>query len=64
MKEQQIECRPFWKPVHLQLPYKDCPKSKVAVAEGLWQRIITLPCSTNISGEEISQVCEALKAAL
>lgn len=64
MKERQIECRPFWKPVHLQLPYKDCPKSKVTVAESLWQRIITLPCSTDICEEEVEQVCEVLKAVL
>ena len=38
MKKADIEARSFWKPVHLQKPYRDCPRSSVEVAEGLWQR--------------------------
>lgn len=64
LKESEIEARPFWKPVHLQSPYKDCPMSKVDVAEGLWQRIITLPSSTNISEEELMKVVSDVKAVL
>lgn len=56
LKESEIEARSFWKPVHLQKPYKDCPRSCVEVAEGLWQRIITLPCSTNIDEEDLGFV--------
>lgn len=64
LKEHEIEARPFWKPVHLQKPYFDCPKSDVSVSDGLWQRIITLPCSTNITGEELERVVESVKEAL
>lgn len=53
LKESDIETRSFWKPVHLQKPYAGCPKSDSSVAESLWQRIITLPCSTNITEEEL-----------
>ena len=60
LKESGIEARSFWKPVHLQKPYKDCPVSCVTVAEGLWQRIITLPCSTNIKEEELAFVSEKI----
>lgn len=56
LKEYDIETRSFWKPVHLQKPYKDCPLSSVGIAEGLWQRIITLPCSTNITEKELELV--------
>lgn len=56
LKEYDIEARSFWKPVHLQKPYKDCSKSRIEIAEGLWQRIITLPCSTNITEEELGTV--------
>lgn len=61
LKEDEIEARAFWKPVHLQKPYRDCFKSDVSVAEGLWQRIVTLPCSTNISEEELSKVIITVK---
>lgn len=56
LKEDGIEARAFWKPVHLQKPYVACPRSGVCVAEGLWQRIVTLPCSTNITEEELEMV--------
>ncbi len=61
LKENEIEAKPFWKPVHFQKPYENCPKSKVYVAEKLWQRIITLPCSTNIIDEQMEKVVSALK---
>lgn len=64
LKENGIEARPFWKPIHLQKPYENCPKSSMNISEGLWQRIITLPCSTNITEEELLQVVEAVKAAV
>ncbi len=47
--------------MHLQTPYLACPKSKLDIAEDLWQRIITLPCSTNITEEELKQVVKAVK---
>lgn len=64
LKERGIEARPFWKPVHLQKPYEACLKSDVDVAEGLWQRIITLPCSTNIEEDELWKVVRAIKEIL
>ncbi len=31
------------------------------MAESLWERIITLPCSTNITEKQLDDVAEALK---
>ena len=64
LKEDGIEARSFWKPVHLQKPYENCPKSSVDVAEKLWQRIITLPCSTNINDDELEVVKASLVSAI
>lgn len=64
LKESDIEARPFWKPVHLQKPYRECPRSDVPIADSLWQRIITLPCSTNITEDELLKVVETVKAIL
>ena len=63
LKNGEIEARSFWKPVHLQLPYVNCPKSDVIVAEKMWQRIITLPCSTGITEDELREVTKAVKKA-
>lgn len=56
LKENGIESRTFWKPVHLQKPYSQSPVSTVSVSENLWQRVITLPCSTGIFDEELKKV--------
>ena len=61
LNNADIEARSFWKPVHLQKPYADCPKSVVDIAEGLWQRIVTLPCSTGITDEELKTVASIVK---
>ena len=59
LKDNGIEARSFWKPVHLQKPYSSCPKSTMNVTEALWQRIITLPCSTGITDEELEDKYKA-----
>ena len=53
LKKHGIEARVFWKPIHLQKPYADAIRESVVKAEGLWERILTLPCSTNITDEEL-----------
>ena len=61
LKERGIESRTFWKPVHLQEPYLSAPRSSVEKAESVWERIITLPCSTNITENELQFVAESLR---
>ena len=54
LKNQGIEARSFWKPVHLQKPYQNAIQAdSLANADNLWDKIITLPCSTNITDDEL-----------
>lgn len=65
LREKGIEARSFWKPVHLQKPYEKALKAdSLAVSSGLWDRILTLPCSTNISMEELEYVAKTVKEIL
>ena len=65
LKEAGIEARSFWKPVHLQKPYGNALRAdSLRVAENLWNRIITLPCSTGITDGELDRVVDALKTCL
>ena len=64
LRVADIDVRPFWKPMHLQKPFLSAPKSDLSVSEQIWQRIIVLPSSTGLSGEEIQQVISAVDAAL
>ena len=60
LQNRGIEARPFWKPIHLQKPYSDCPKSSLHLTDSLWQRILTLPCSTGITDGELKTVARAI----
>ena len=58
--KQGIEARSFWKPVHLQTPYENVLSMNQSITEHTWSRIITLPCSTNITDDEIDKVSIAI----
>lgn len=64
LQSQSIDARPTWKPMHMQLPYIDVPRSSLDVSEDIWQRIVTLPCSTGITNAELDSVAEAVRAQL
>lgn len=65
LKNQGIEARSFWKPVHLQKPYKNTPRAQsLCVSDNTWQKILTLPCSTNITDNDLDYVQKTLKKLL
>ncbi|WP_420963068.1 aminotransferase class I/II-fold pyridoxal phosphate-dependent enzyme [Brucella sp. IR073] len=64
LRERGVEARPFWKPVHLQTPYLGAPREDMPVTDGLWSRIITLPCSTSLTAQEQAKVIDTLKSLL
>lgn len=51
-----IDARPFWKPIHFQPPFADSPRGDLSISESIWQRIVTLPCSTGISNADLEKV--------
>lgn len=63
LAEAGIDARPFWRPVHLQPPYAGAPRATLAATESVWERVVTLPCSTNISEAELNTVIAAIRAA-
>lgn len=58
LRADGIDARPFWKPVHLQAPYKNAPCEDQKVAASLWQRVLTLPCSTSLTEADQAYVIE------
>ncbi len=65
LRQQNIEARSFWKPVHLQIPYKHAFKAEsLSVSDVIWNKILTLPCSTNITDEELDYVQKSLIQAI
>ena len=64
LRKKNIESKAFWKPVHLQVPYLNTPKSNLDFTERLWNRVLTLPCSTHISDFELDEVIQTIKCML
>jgi dTDP-4-amino-4,6-dideoxygalactose transaminase len=58
-----IEAKPFWKPIHLQAPYRDAPATAQPVGESLWQRVVTLPSSTSLDEGALARVIAAVEGA-
>lgn len=51
-----IEARSFWKPMHLQQPYRASPATRMQVSGDLWEKVITLPCSTHLTDADQDRV--------
>lgn len=61
LREQGIQSRPIWGLIHEQLPYKGAAAYQIEKASYYSERVINLPCSTNITEDEIAYVCEVIK---
>lgn len=59
---RHIQARPIWKLNHTQTPFRqyramDCPR-----ALRFYDRVINIPCGTNLTAEQLDRVCGALLA--
>lgn len=59
-----IGARRFWKPIHLQTPYRHCPQTAMLVSEKLWPEIVTLPSSTHLTVQDQDVVIKTTLAGL
>ena len=55
LRRDGVDARPFWKPIHLQAPYAQAPRSSLAVTDAVWRTILTLPCSTGLTQAEFAR---------
>ncbi len=63
LKEEGIETRPFFMPVHLMPPYRMCRHGGLEVTLDISKRGINLPSSVGLIAEEIDKVCHAISCA-
>ena len=64
LQEKGIQTRPIWGLVHDQKPYRGCVCYQIEKAKYYSERIINLPCSTNLGEDEIKTAAEKLKECL
>ena len=53
---ENIECRPLWKPMHLQPVFKKQPYYGGVVAETLFDRGLCLPSGSNLTDENRKKI--------
>ena len=56
-----IQTRPIWGLIHQQKPYSACQNYKIEKAPYYYDRILNLPCSSNLTEKEVYQVIEKIK---
>lgn len=61
LSENKIQTRPIWGLIHEQKPYIDNEAYKIEKSKYYMDRILNIPCSTNLLKEEVEYVCNILK---
>jgi dTDP-4-amino-4,6-dideoxygalactose transaminase len=64
LRRRDIGARTFWRPAHLQVPYRDAPRAHLPVTESTWDKVVTLPCSTQLSEVDQTLVIAAVQELL
>lgn len=59
LRDNGIDARPFWKPLHMQAPYMKCERDRLPYTGDLWDKLVCLPCSTTLTNDQQSQVLKA-----
>lgn len=62
LEEENIESRPFWKPMHQQPLYRKFPVYLNGVSDDLHNRGLCLPSGTNLSEENLDRITNCLKS--
>lgn len=58
LEKENIECRPLWKPMHLQPVFSDALYFGEKVAENLFDNGLCLPSGSNLTGGDLERVVE------
>lgn len=56
LQSKGIQTRPIWGLIHNQKPYKGSFAYMIEKAEYYWQRVVNIPCSTNITTNDMRTV--------
>ncbi|MDR1246262.1 MAG: LegC family aminotransferase [Clostridiales Family XIII bacterium] len=56
-----IQCRPVWRLCHRQKPYRKARRYRIRQALRYEKTVLNLPCSTNLSHDDINYVCDVIE---
>jgi perosamine synthetase len=61
LNKANLLARPFWQPLHWQLPYRFAPRTAMPVTDEIWRKILVLPSSTTLSTRTLGRIVRAVK---
>lgn len=61
LKKHQIQSRPIWGLISEQKPYVNCEAYKIEKANYYFDRVVNIPCSTNLIKEDVEFVIQTIK---
>jgi dTDP-4-amino-4,6-dideoxygalactose transaminase len=63
LNDNQLQSRPFWVPMNqLRMFKEDIYYTKEDKSNFIYQRCLSIPCSTNITDEEMTRVADKIKS--
>jgi pyridoxal phosphate-dependent aminotransferase EpsN len=64
LEHQNIECRPVWKPMHMQPVFKECRIVGGMVSEDIFGRGLCLPSGSAMTQEDLDRVVSAIRSCI
>ena len=64
MTQNKIQTRPIWKLLHTLKPYENCQTYKIEKAIDYYEKIVNIPCSTNLTNDDIDRVTKTIREFL
>ena len=61
LEEHHVQSRPIWKLIHTLEPYKDCHAYRIERAAWYYERVVNLPCSSNLAEEDVDRVIRLIR---
>lgn len=61
LKANSIQSRPIWGLIHEQKPYAGSYTYKIEKACNYWKKVVNLPCSTNLTSDDVERVVSVIR---
>ena len=61
LQEKNIQTRPIWKLIHTLQPYKNARHYQIEKAKEYYAKIVNIPCSSNLTKQDVEYVTEQIK---
>ncbi len=60
LQRNKVQTRPVWGLIHEQIPYRDNRAFEIEKAKYYWEYIVNIPCSTNLTNEDVQRVIDLI----